>query len=1071
MPIHLSWRVSFWAAVCAVMSTLLCPLRSFAAAVRVYDVGDYVQHGLVGHFDAIRNVGADEAHDSNATVWKNLAGGPDAEFQYRSGSTPNSCWTDVSYYFKNDAMATTVDAIDLGTNLTVQIAITASASAQGNVNGNDRYNAWFNDNPKQNCGFWTDKQKTLVVGDFRKYINDTLTSGYRPECANWDFKYMTYMLDGTGQQCYLFQTASRPESGVDIIPLTHKGRKYCWGAEDADGNGALQAFLTGEYHSVRLYNRALSDKELVWNRKVDEARYRGESLQDTASVNIMLRSDTAAGDCADSWMGSYIVSGSHTFTAPQQVATAHDVAFVCTGYTIEKWNGSAWIAAKTHAGESSYTYNSASGEKVRVTWHWRARNALHVYDVDDYVQDGLVGHFDAIRNAGATLAHNPTATVWKNLAGGPDAEFQYRSGSAPNSCWTDKSYFFKEDAMATTLDTIDLGTNFTVQIAISATPSAQTQSTVAGEKDKSPYNAWFNDNPKNDYGFWTEGTSTTLYGNFNKLKTDPSGNVRPTISGWGGKYVTWMLDGANGKCWTFETTTIPNGKDLTVVSTKPDARKYCWGGEYHEGNDSFQAFLTGEYHSVRLYNRVLTNDELRQNRMVDEARFRDSVTGGVIPEVNVIVASSFPAVNAADACGKYVAQAGYEFKADASVCVNGTVYALDGYTLETWDADAGEWGEAIAHDDKSSYTVTDTGLVRLTWRWSKALRSIDDYDVGDYVQHGLVGHFDAIRNAGATAAHDPTATVWKNLAGGPDAEFQYRSGSTPNSCWTDKSYFFKEDAMATTVDDIDLGTNLTVQIAITANASDQVNEKDSNRYNAWFNDNPKMNCGFWTDRRFVTVTGDFRKYINDTIDSGYRPTQSYWDFKYMTYMLDGARQQCYLFQSDSRPESGSSVVDIKPLTYKARKYCWGGEDADGSGSLQAFLTGEYHSVRLYDRVLSDAELQQNRKVDEARYRGKGDVTVVNGAIGETGVSGESSLPDGVYNLEADSWTLTAQSVVVDGIQYQPRLTIETWNGSAWTDAKQIWTESYTVGKTAVAGGNIRLTWTWERRHGFMVIVK
>ena len=723
MPIHLSWRVSFWAAVCAVMSTLLCPLRSFAAAVRVYDVGDYVQHGLVGHFDAIRNVGADEAHDSNATVWKNLAGGPDAEFQYRSGSTPNSCWTDVSYYFKNDAMATTVDAIDLGTNLTVQIAITASASAQGNVNGNDRYNAWFNDNPKQNCGFWTDKQKTLVVGDFRKYINDTLTSGYRPECANWDFKYMTYMLDGTGQQCYLFQTASRPESGVDIIPLTHKGRKYCWGAEDADGNGALQAFLTGEYHSVRLYNRALSDKELVWNRKVDEARYRGESLQDTASVNIMLRSDTAAGDCADSWMGSYIVSGSHTFTAPQQVATAHDVAFVCTGYTIEKWNGSAWIAAKTHAGESSYTYNSASGEKVRVTWHWRARNALHVYDVDDYVQDGLVGHFDAIRNAGATLAHNPTATVWKNLAGGPDAEFQYRSGSAPNSCWTDKSYFFKEDAMATT------------------------------------------------------------------------------------------------------------------------------------------------------------------------------------------------------------------------------------------------------------------------------------------------------------------------------------------------------------VDDIDLGTNLTVQIAITANASDQVNEKDSNRYNAWFNDNPKMNCGFWTDRRFVTVTGDFRKYINDTIDSGYRPTQSYWDFKYMTYMLDGARQQCYLFQSDSRPESGSSVVDIKPLTYKARKYCWGGEDADGSGSLQAFLTGEYHSVRLYDRVLSDAELQQNRKVDEARYRGKGDVTVVNGAIGETGVSGESSLPDGVYNLEADSWTLTAQSVVVDGIQYQPRLTIETWNGSAWTDAKQIWTESYTVGKTAVAGGNIRLTWTWERRHGFMVIVK
>ena len=135
------------------------------------------------------------------------------------------------------------------------------------------------------------------------------------------------------------------------------------------------------------------------------------------------------------------------------------------------------------------------------------------------------------------------------------------------------------------------------------------------------------------------------------------------------------------------------------------------------------------------------------------------------------------------------------------------------------------------------------------------------------------------------------------------------------------------------------------------------------------------------------------------------------------------------------------------------------------------LVEKIESLEAEYKSLSDAELQQNRKVDEARYRGKGDVTVVNGALGETGAAGESSLPDGVYNLEADSWTLTAQSVVVDGIQYQPRLTIETWNGSAWTDAKQIWTESYTVGKTAVADGNIRLTWTWERRHGFMVIVK
>ena len=45
-------------------------------------------------------------------------------------------------------------------------------------------------------------------------------------------------------------------------------------------------------------------------------------------------------------------------------------------------------------------------------------DAVRVYDVDDYVQDGLVLHFDGIRNAGATALHNPNATTWVNLGSG-----------------------------------------------------------------------------------------------------------------------------------------------------------------------------------------------------------------------------------------------------------------------------------------------------------------------------------------------------------------------------------------------------------------------------------------------------------------------------------------------------------------------------------------------------------------------------------------------------------------------------------------------------------------------------
>ena len=38
------------------------------------------------------------------------------------------------------------------------------------------------------------------------------------------------------------------------------------------------------------------------------------------------------------------------------------------------------------------------------------------------------------------------------------------------------------------------------------------------------------------------------------------------------------------------------------------------------------------------------------------------------------------------------------------------------------------------------------------------------FDVGDYVQDGLVVNYDGIRNAGPDAEHDPNAMTWVNCA-------------------------------------------------------------------------------------------------------------------------------------------------------------------------------------------------------------------------------------------------------------------------------------------------------------------
>ena len=68
------------------------------------------------------------------------------------------------------------------------------------------------------------------------------------------------------------------------------------------------------------------------------------------------------------------------------------------------------------------------------------------------------------------------------------------------------------------------------------------------------------------------------------------------------------------------------------------------------------------------------------------------------------------------------------------------------------------------------------------------------FDVGDYVQSGLLLHYDGIRNAGAAADHDPNATVWKNLGTGGAAYDMMRGGAAQSSAWTEKGYRFGNDA-------------------------------------------------------------------------------------------------------------------------------------------------------------------------------------------------------------------------------------------------------------------------------------
>ena len=77
---------------------------------------------------------------------------------------------------------------------------------------------------------------------------------------------------------------------------------------------------------------------------------------------------------------------------------------------------------------------------------------------------------------------------------------------------------------------------------------------------------------------------------------------------------------------------------------------------------------------------------------------------------------------------------------------------------------------------------------------------IRSYDVGDYVQNGLISHFDGIRNAGADRPHDPKAQVWVDLVrAGHVANFYTTTVDTDKHSqtlcydgrWTDSGYVIR----------------------------------------------------------------------------------------------------------------------------------------------------------------------------------------------------------------------------------------------------------------------------------------
>ena len=357
---------------------------------------------------------------------------------------------------------------------------------------------------------------------------------------------------------------------------------------------------------------------------------------------------------------------------------------------------------------------SAIGRAVLVVVTICATSALadgiERWGSDRYVQDGLIAHFDGLENTAYGAQHSDAATQWTSITGtASNIKFSFSGRNSSVGSWRPDGRYFDGNAKGETTANITLGDIWTVQATLTmdmgnqltskTTPKSQYPIVFASGSDN--ISAYLNNNG-------SQTTTLIFKDNYNGLTTVAT---RPSIEQFGGRYLTVACDrtDTNKTYFTQSTTTLGSGWTNGVSTSSVPELKYYIGGTEKDANH----YMKGTMHSLRFYNRLLTDAEMAQNIAVDEVRFRGN---------GVIVCTLSDGLEGTEACGFYTVDGSHEFSAPAETDVDGTTWQCVGYELYKYNSTSDTWSpDGIDHQGelRYSYDSTTDGRVQLKWLWTK----------------------------------------------------------------------------------------------------------------------------------------------------------------------------------------------------------------------------------------------------------------------------------------------------------------------------------------------------------------
>ena len=579
-----------------------------------------------------------------------------------------------------------------------------------------------------------------------------------------------------------------------------------------------------------------------------------------------------------------------------------------------------------------------------------------------YVQQGLVAQYDGINNVGHDAAHSDNAATWVNLAGDTALDGTVDS----NVVWGEDGW-----AVLTKCNPITVGNalsqitgtgTFTIQFAC----KPQTGANGGRQCFFSQYNA------SNSFGLEHNGTAV---GGSIRLYCSGQASTSPVP---GGESLVSMANSVVAGKWVSASVTSDNGlRDVTFYTnlvacgerhykTSKNLNKNCpsvIGGEpYVNARD--MAFR-GTYNALRVYDRVLTEEEIKINAAIDAVRF-NGANWNDYPELadysfdgNGNLQANFIATAAAGGSvkidgGAASATAAATF-AYGSAAQTHTFTAVpgSGYAFCGWIGDT----DAIAEGSfvSAEITVSSARAVSLTAVFKAAPRGLTSLS---YVTKGLVALYDGIDNAGY-GTHNPNATTWADLTGNGNDGTCASELSWNASSWS-VSGNCKPVTLGYGISAVTASGEYTVQFACTPERHN-VRECFFSQYASGLN-------SIGIEHNASGVTAGYLRFYSNAEGSGFlAQTNPFlaneWaqgsitvsnGTKNIGFWKDGTLLQNSAFSGGKKTykDECASVIGGEPNT----------------GRDMAFR-GTYNAFRLYDRALTADEINVNAAVDAIRFNG------------------------------------------------------------------------------------------------------